>query len=436
MNSISKMSIIGDDIKTASKEIIFKAFNPRLKLEIGDDGKLKAKSQGVVAPFTRKFVDYYCEKLNQSKVLAKKDGAFVFSLYHPPFPSPGGDRAITARIRDYFFKLHDPTTNTMALTYKCQCNCVHCSADIKIDKSRDELTTDEWKRVIDDATSLGIFNHVITGGEPCLRKDLPEIIAHVTPEKGTCLMFTNGALLKKRAKELADAGLYASMVSIDDLNPEKHNELRKTKNCHEDAIEGALAVRELGILTGISTYATSEKIKNGELDALIEKAHELGFHEVTIFDPVPSGKWIHDTSFLLTEEEHQYIRDLSKSWNTKKEGPGVIAQSYINSQYGSGCFGGYYQVYTTSYGDVNPCDFNPVSFGNVRDESLIDIWNKIRHHPEYRCRKMCCRMQDSDYRSKYIDTVPTDVQWPIPIEHFENDGDIRQDSETSKTNTS
>ena len=300
-----------------------------------------------------------------------------------------------------------------------------------MDPRRQELSTKEWHRVIDDACELGIFNHVLTGGEPCLRKDLPEIIAHVTPEKGTTLMFTNGVLLRKRAKELADAGLYAVMISIDDLNPEIHNELRRTQKCYEMAFDGALAVREMGILTGLSTYATKEKIKDGSLEKLIEKAQAHDFHEVTIFDPMPSGKWMRDTSFVLNEDERQYIRDLSKAWNLKPDGPGVIAQSYINSQYGSGCFGGYFQVYTTAYGDINPCDFNPVSFGNVRDEDLKSIWNRMIHHPEYRQRRMCCRMQNPEYRKKYIDTVPDGLQWPIPIEYYESNGKFTPRKSTS-----
>ena len=421
MKIINKVLQVSDDIAYYGKNLIFRTLNPKVKLWKDENGKIRAELE---SPFKNQFqglANYYCAQLNRQKVIKHLPDSNIYSLYHPPFPSIAGNRAVIARMRDIVFRLRTPTTNTMAVTYRCQCNCVHCSAEIKINPNLKELTTDEWKKVIDDSCQIGIYNHVITGGEPTLRPDLPEIIAHITPEKGTSLMFTNGMLLKKRAKELADAGLYAVNVSIDDINPKTHNSLRRTENCYELASEGAAAVRELGILTGISTYATKEKIRKGEIEKLIEMANENGFIEVTIFDPVPSGKWIRDTSLMLGEEERTYLRELTLKTRQIPDGPGVIAQSYINSPHGSGCFGGYYQVYTTAYGDINPCDFNPVSFGNVRDDGgLINAWNKMIHHPEYRCKRKNCRMQNTEYRKTYIDSIPENIHWPIPIEYYEN----------------
>jgi MoaA/NifB/PqqE/SkfB family radical SAM enzyme len=415
-------TIILEYLSTPLRESLYSILNPKIELSLNEDGMIEGRGIDLVSSHAKGLIDYYCAKLNSSKVIARRNGANVYSIYHPPFPSPGGDKAIRAKIRDAIFKLRTPTTNTMAVTYKCQCNCVHCSANVKIDPNRKELTTDEWKRVIDEASDMGVFNHVFTGGEPCLRKDLPELIAHVTYEKGTAIMFSNGGLLKKRAKELADAGLFGVFVSVDDTDPGIHNRLRRTEKCFETAMEGAAAVRDLGILTGISTYATKEKIRDGSLEKLIDQFHREGFIEVTIFDPIPSGKWMRDTSFLLNEEERAYLRDLSYRYNKMKDAPSVIAQSHVNSPYGSGCFGGYFQVYTTSYGDVNPCDFNPISFGNVRDGGLANIWNKMTHHKEYRCRRSQCRMQNPEYRSMYIDPVPEGIQWPVPIEYFEKNG--------------
>ena len=429
-----KVTNVGDDILLHVKEQMWRTFQPTVKLARSEDGLIKGWVEGPLGPPLQHLVDYYLNQLNQHKVIKSLPDANIYSLYHPPFPSPAADRAVVARSRDAVFKLRTPCTNTMAVTYKCQCNCVHCSAEIKIDKSRQELTTEEWKKVIDDSCKIGIYGHVITGGEPCLRPDLPEIIAHVTRDKGVTLMFTNGLLLKKRAKELADAGLYALNVSIDDINPEVHNQLRRTKNCFELAMEGAAAVRELGILTGISTYATREKIRNGDLEKLIQIAREQGFIEVTIFDPMPSGKWMHDTSCVLDEDERKYLRELNNKYRQLPNEPGVITQSYINSPHGEGCFGGYNQVYITAYGDINPCDFNPVTFGNVRDEGgLFKAWYKMTHHGEYRCRRKHCRMQNPAYRHIYIDSIPENAQWPIPIEFYENRGNGNQQKEKQHT---
>jgi MoaA/NifB/PqqE/SkfB family radical SAM enzyme len=435
MNYKQRAMELQDVLLTGAKEILYRTTIPEIELYIGEDGDIHGRANGLIGLFLQDLIDKHTSKLRNFKVIAKVNGGNVYSLYHPPFPSVAGKRAIDARIRENVFHLRTPTTNTMAVTYRCMCKCVHCSADIKVNPNRNELTAADWKKVIDDCSRLGIYNHVFTGGEPLMRKDIPELIAHVTPQKGTTLMFSNGYLLKKRAKELADAGLYAVNISIDDINPKVHNELRRMENSFERAMEGARIAREYGILTGISTYATKEKIKNGDIEKLVEIATNEGFVEVTIFDPVPSGKWMRDTSCLLDEDDRKYLRDLTLQSRKTKDGPSVIAQSYINSPHGDGCFGGYLQLYTTAYGDVNPCDFNPVSFGNVlTDGGIAEIWYKMTHHPEYRHKRLHCRMQSEAYRKKYIDTVPDNVLWPIPIEYYEEDGKSESwDSHTKPT---
>jgi len=68
----------------------------------------------------------------------------------------------------------------------------------------------------------------------------------------------------------------------------------------------------------------------------------------------------------------------------------------------------------TAYGDVDPCDFTPLTFGNIRDESLPAIWQRMLDHDAYRERCTHCRIQDSDFREQYIDHIPTGALLPWP----------------------
>ncbi|MEK7776796.1 MAG: SPASM domain-containing protein, partial [Planctomycetota bacterium] len=90
--------------------------------------------------------------------------------------------------------------------------------------------------------------------------------------------------------------------------------------------------------------------------------------------------------------------------------------SIINSPRGVGCYGAQSQFYMTAYGDINPCDFNPINFGNVRDMSIQEIWKKMVSHPDFSKRYPTCRMQSKAYRKKYIDPLPKDVRLPVRIE--------------------
>ena len=98
---------------------------------------------------------------------------------------------------------------------------------------------------------------------------------------------------------------------------------------------------------------------------------------------------------------------------------GVVAMCKVNSPEGAGCFGAFSQFYMTAYGDINPCDFNPISFGNIRELSLPIIWNKMINHPDFNYRHKTCRMQTPAYRAKYIDPLPDDPKLPVSVEDIE-----------------
>ncbi len=406
-------------VERALKEAAYRLTIPKIDAWI-EDGRIKARALGLRGRYFQPFVNLFCQRLNKAKVIAKVNGANAYTLYNPPLPTPAGMRAMEARIRAIFFKLHTPTTATMSVTYRCQCKCVHCSAEYFKAREKEELTSEEFKRVIDGATNLGVINFTLTGGEPMLRKDLYEIIAHVDKSKAQAMMFTNGWYLsQENVDRLKEAGLYALNISIDHVDPEVHDQLRGLKNCYQRAFDGAERARRAGILTGISTYACANNIRDGSLEKLLKLAQELGFHEVTIFDCMPAGKFLKQTNKILTQEERGKLIELARKYVAMDHPMGAVAQSWINSPLGTGCFGGYYQFYLTAYGDVNPCDFNPISFGNVRESSIEEIWTRLTSHGEYRKRRMECRIQNPDYRKQFIDPIPDGAQFPVPIEEVE-----------------
>ncbi|HDZ17367.1 MAG TPA: hypothetical protein ENH75_03710, partial [archaeon] len=72
----------------------------------------------------------------------------------------------------------------------------------------------------------------------------------------------------------------------------------------------------------------------------------------------------------------------------------------------------------SAYGDVAPCDFTPLSFGNIRNQTLREIWRKIVRHPAYNHRATFCRMQNPKFRNLYIDPIPDNALLPYNIKNF------------------
>ncbi len=403
-----------------------------LEMDITPDDKLVAKAGGQLGPYVQPFVDQFTNVLNSIKVIHKTpDGKLVYNLYNPPQPTPAGMRALERKVREIIFKQVWPATSNISVTWRCQCNCEHCSAVSFVNKPGEELTVEELKTVVDGSIELGSNLVIYTGGEPTVRPEILELINHVPKDKAMCMIFTNGIKLSQEgfAQQLADAGLSTLNVSIDHLDPAIHDKLRGVKGLYQKAFDGARMAREAGILTGISTYATPETLKDGSLEKLINKAINEGFHEVTIFDCIPSGKFLKRTDLMLSDADKKEVIKLSRKYHDDPSCPmGVVAQALVNSPMGAGCFGSYSQYYMTARGDVNPCDFNPITFGNVREMPIQMIWQKMVTHPDFCDRHMTCRMQTQSYRERFIDVIPEPIEWPVTIEQVE-----KWRAETGKT---
>ena len=100
------------------------------------------------------------------------------------------------------------------ITYRCPLHCPYCSNPATY-PAGDELTTAEWRRVIDEAAALGVLQAGFSGGEPLARRDLAELIAHTRATGMYTNLITSGVGLdEKRARELRDAGLDSVQISF------------------------------------------------------------------------------------------------------------------------------------------------------------------------------------------------------------------------------
>jgi len=102
-------------------------------------------------------------------------GKIVSNTFAPPVGSRPMLRALKGLIKSQLMPYPFPIAMTFAVTYNCQCKCVHCSAGRHLKTEQKELSTEEAKKLIDDAQKLGVTIIAFTGGEPLLREDLFEI---------------------------------------------------------------------------------------------------------------------------------------------------------------------------------------------------------------------------------------------------------------------
>ena len=354
--------------------------------------------------------DYY----GNGKPLVEVDGGFkAFSLVSPPLGSPATRRRIRLIVDNMMqsgsagapVAARTPHVMTMAVTYNCQCDCGHCSAvDYQERTSRNghALTYDELHGAIQQALDLGTTCVILTGGEPLLYERIYDLVAAVDRSRSVCTLFSNGEFLTEHTvARLKAAGLYGVFVSLDEADAARHDENRKRPGLFAKAARGLELCQKAGILTGISTYATHEKIQNGEMDAMMEVARQLGVLEVFLFDVIPTGRLSGHRECLLTDAEAAKIIAFRQRYAEKPDYPRIIHQTMFASIaypcVAEGCPAAMVQVHLRANGDVSPCDFTPYSFGSIRKQSLREIWEAMASHPLYAQSSARCRLSRPDF---------------------------------------
>ena len=292
-----------------------------------------------------------------------------------------------------FFNNLDPRFTVMiGLTYFCQCNCPHCGMALYKKDKKSELTTNSWLEAIGGLSLKKARRVLFFGGEPLLRKDILRLIAGAKKKRLETVLDTNGYLLTaKMVKNLKKAGLDIIHVSIDSANPETHNALRGRENIFEKATEGIKNCLKEKISSCIlSTYATKENIKNGDLEKIISLGEKLKVGAIRILSPIASGKWLNKEEIRLNGEEKKQIKNFIKKTSAFLEEENCVS---INKKL----------VYISPYGEVQPCCYIPLIFGNIKEEPLEKILEKMWRHPMFKIKTRECLMNSEEFRKKYLE---------------------------------
>ncbi|GAB3697969.1 radical SAM/SPASM domain-containing protein [Halorubrum pallidum] len=157
-------------------------------------------------------------------------------------------------------------------TKRCNLYCEHCYAAADCEGAQNELSTAEGRALIDDLADFGAPVLLFSGGEPLVREDLPELVAHAADRGVRPVLSTNGTLLTRdRARELKRAGLQYAGVSVDGL-PERNDRIRGEEGAFDAAVRGIEACLDVGLKTGLRYTITEHNVADlaGVVDLLVD----------------------------------------------------------------------------------------------------------------------------------------------------------------------
>ncbi len=283
------------------------------------------------------------------------------------------------------------------LTRACNLACVHCRAEAQLHRDPRELSTAEAFEVIDDITRFTPSPALIlTGGDPMRRTDLIELIGHATERGIRCTLTPAGTPLAspRRLEAARDAGLQRVAISLDGSDAARHDAFRRVRGSFAWTLDIARAAEALGLPLQIHTTLCAQT--RDDLPAIAELVDTLGAVVWAVFCLVPTGRAVSSDelspaayeevfdwltrrgegarwSLKLTEGYH-YRRFLAQHGRNplRKTGIGPGTSGPVNAGNGF-CF-------VSHTGDVSPSGFLPIVAGNVREDSVVDIY---RHHPVF-----------------------------------------------------
>ncbi|MCB1175609.1 MAG: radical SAM protein [Leptospiraceae bacterium] len=369
-------------------------------------------------PAAAEYLAAYLQKTQKYRSMGPA-GKIRFSLYQPVLNSPAGHRSLYMRLRRKFARERRPQAATIGVTAACQCKCEHCSADYHMASCKRPLSSEQLQAAVREAVALGATTIILLGGEPLLNKQLESIIAAVDSRLAQTVLFTNGEFLgKQRCETLVRAGLDGIFVSIDSPQPSEHDALRHRPGLFDKLLAGVSNAKEAGLTVAISSYLTTERVRNGVFEKMMELGRRTGVAEVTFFDAIAVGrlKTGADQCSFLDSNSRRKIARLTQRYRSNPLYPAVTPQSVLTASTGSSfCFAANTQFYLSSTGDMCPCDFTPLSAGSYPDQSISVLWEKMINSPQYKRRSKICRMQDARFRSATIDRIPAHASLPYPL---------------------
>lgn len=288
----------------------------------------------------------------------------------------------------------EPFIVSWNLTRLCNLGCGHCYLDAvqRSSEATDELGTGEALDVLEQLAELAPGAMlVLTGGEPLMRKDLPELVRRSAQLGLMPVIGSNGIMLDvKRAAGLRALGAAGVGISLDSATDGFHDRLRGLPGAWEGARRGMQAARDAGLAVLVQTTLFEEN--RHELAAIAGIAESAGAMALNFFFLVCVGRGVTQTDLAPA----QYEQTLSRIVRLQRERPQVMIRArcapYLRRMLGlhggeavnsyaawsSACLAGRSYLRITPQGQVTPCPYIPEVVGDVTATPLREIWER---HP-------------------------------------------------------
>jgi len=291
--------------------------------------------------------------------------------------------------------MNETPTNPLALiaelTHRCPLHCVYCSNPLELQSRSNELSTEIWSRVFREAAELGVLQADFTGGEPLARPDIVDLVRVARAAGLYVNLITSGLPLdEKKLAALVEAGLDHFQLSFQGAREETANEISGAKS-HAQKLRVLEWLKQHRVAVTLNFVIHRRNIDQlTEMAALAESssATRIEFANVQYYG------WAFANRENLLPTREQLDRSIAVIKREQERLEGRIRVEYVvpdyYAKYPKPCMGGWGRklMLITPSGEALPCHAAKVipalSFENVRDRSLREIWNHSAAFQKFR----------------------------------------------------
>ncbi|MEV4596072.1 pyrroloquinoline quinone biosynthesis protein PqqE [Amycolatopsis sp. NPDC049253] len=277
------------------------------------------------------------------------------------------------------------------VTHQCPLHCVYCSNPLELIERQDELGTEDWLRVIREASGLGVVQVHFSGGEPLVRSDLETLVAECRRLGLYTNLITSGlGLTESRARSLVSAGLNSAQLSIQGDAAESTNLVAASKRFDKKEAASRI-IRDAGLPLNMNVVLHRANLSR--LDAIIDVCVSWGAERLELANAQYYGWALRNRDLLMPTKAQ--LDDAVGVYERRKAELGEsmellwILPDYYEP-YPKPCMGGWAQNALTVApdGTVYPCpvaaEITTMTFSSVRDHDLAWIWAKSEAFQAYR----------------------------------------------------
>lgn len=284
-----------------------------------------------------------------------------------------------------------PVTVEVALTRQCNLRCKFCPVDARDSPHPGELDTWQAKRLIGEAAKAGARYVVFGGGEPLLRQDLYELVAHARDSGLRCVVKTNGVALSTEViARVRDCGAACFDIGLHGSDAGTHDSFSGTPGSFMRTVTGVANAAAAGMPFKISSCISHHNFS--QLDAIASLARQLGAFAYEACDFVPVGRAKEHLHLALTPAERRAVAE--RLSQRRREDSAMLYGCEAVPQFSAGavaagaddrrdmvcrcCTAGISSAYVLYDGTVYPCPMLQKSAGSVHKRSFGQIWQQSK----------------------------------------------------------